>query len=176
MDDYSNCLAPILTNLRDLGESLDEYGAVSRLLRSVPKDFYSLIFLFQQTSGLKTMRIEEAFGQLKVYEVRLQERNSRDEEQALLSRAFNKSKKVQRGSSSSGRGRGRKRKGKDHGGEVNEEKKKKQFDKFKVKCYNCQKLGILEMSVNFPISIIPRETKICTWPKKMKTKRKNHRC
>ena len=104
IDDYSNLFARIVTNLRDLGESLDEYGAISRLLRSVPKDSDSLILLLEQTSDLKTMRLEEAFGQLKVHELRLQERNSRDEEQALLSRAFNMSKKDQKGSSSSGRG------------------------------------------------------------------------
>ena len=141
IDDYSNHFARIVTNLRDLGESLDEYGAVSRLLRSVPKDFDSLILLLEQTSDLKTMRLEEAFGQLKVHELRLQERNSRDEEQALLSRAFNMSKKDQKGSSSSGRGREKTGKGKDHGDDANGEKKKKQFDKSKVICYNCQKLG-----------------------------------
>ena len=73
--------------------------------------------------------------------MRLQERNSRDEEQAVLSRAFKKSKKDQRSLSSSGRECGRKGKGIDHGDEVNGEKKKKPFDKSKVKCYNCQKLG-----------------------------------
>ena len=46
------------------------------------------------------MRLEEAFGQLKVHELRLQERNSRNEEQTLLSRDFNKFNKDQRGSSS----------------------------------------------------------------------------
>ena len=87
------------------------------------------------------MRLEEPFGQLKVHELRLQERNSRDEEQALLSRAFNMYKRDQKGSSSSRRGRGKKGKDKDHGDDDNREKKKKQFDKSQVKCYNCQKLG-----------------------------------
>ena len=31
--DYSNHFSRIVTNLRDLGESLDEYGDVSRLLK-----------------------------------------------------------------------------------------------------------------------------------------------
>ena len=141
IDDYSNRFARIVTNLRDLGESIDEYGAVSRLLRSVPKDFDSLILPLEQTSDLKTMRLEEAFGKPKVHELRLHERNSRDEEQALLSRAFNMSKKDQKGSFSSGRGRGKKGKEKDCGGDANGEKKKKQFDKSKVKWYNYQKLG-----------------------------------
>ena len=137
VDAYPNHFARIDTNLRDLGESLDEYGVVSILLQSVPKYFYSLILLLEQTSDLKTRRLIEAFGQLKVHELRLQERNSRDDEKALLPRAFNMSKD-QRGSSSSGRERGRKGKGKDRGGEVNGEKKKKQFNKSKIKFYNCQ--------------------------------------
>ena len=47
IDDYSNHFARIVTNFRDLGECLDEYGAVSSLLRSVPKDFDSLILLLE---------------------------------------------------------------------------------------------------------------------------------
>ena len=82
------------------------------------------------------MRLEEAFGQLKV-----QERKSRDVEQALLSRAFSMSKKDKKRSSSSVRGQGKKGKGKHCVGDANGEKKKKQFEKSKVKYYNCQKLG-----------------------------------
>ena len=84
-----------------------------------------------------------------MHELRLQERNSRDEEQVLLSRAFNKSKKDQRGSSSSGRVSGRKGKGKDCGNKVDGEKKKP-FDKSKVKYYNCQKLGYFANECEFP--------------------------
>ena len=47
IDDYSNHFARIVTNLRDLGESLDEYGIVSRLLSSVSNDFDSLILLLE---------------------------------------------------------------------------------------------------------------------------------
>ena len=72
VDDYLNHFSQIVANLRDLGESLDEYGDVSRLLRLVPTDFDYLILLLEQTSDLKTMRLEEAFGQLKVHELRLQ--------------------------------------------------------------------------------------------------------
>ena len=64
-------------HLSDLGESLDKYGVVSRILKSIPKDFDSLILLLEQTSDLKTMRLEEAFGQLKVHELRLKQRNSK---------------------------------------------------------------------------------------------------
>ena len=75
INDYSNRLARIVTNLKDSWESLDEYGVVLRLLMSIPKDFDYLILLLAQTSDLKTMRLDEAFGKLKVHELRLQERN-----------------------------------------------------------------------------------------------------
>ena len=100
LDEYSNFFARIVTNLRDLEETLDETGDVSRLLKSVPTDFDALILLLQQTSDLKTMRLEESFGQLNVHELRLQARNSRDEEQALLYKVFNRYNKDQRGPSS----------------------------------------------------------------------------
>ena len=100
VDEQPNYFARVVSSLRNLGESLDEHGAISRLLRSVPKEFDALILLLEQTSDLKNMRLEEAFGQLKVHELRLQERNSRNEEQTLLSRDFNKSNKDKRGSSS----------------------------------------------------------------------------
>ena len=86
--------------MRDLRENIDENDVVLRLMRLVPKEFDVLILLLEQTSKLKSMKLKEAFGKLKVYELRLQERNSSNEDQTLLSRAFNKSKKNQRGSSS----------------------------------------------------------------------------
>ena len=58
--------------------------------------------------------------------------------------------KDQMGSSSRGRGQGKKGKGKDCGGDANGEKKKKQFDKSEVKCYNCQKVGHFENECELP--------------------------
>ena len=48
IDDYSNRFERIFKNLRDLGESLDEYGVVSRLLKSIPTYFDSLFYLSRQ--------------------------------------------------------------------------------------------------------------------------------
>ena len=76
-----------------------------------------------------------------MHELRLQARNSIDEEQALFSIAFNKANKNRKGSSSCGRGRGRGGKGKGKESDSEEDREKKPFKKSKVKCYNCQKLG-----------------------------------
>ena len=47
VDEHSNCFARVVTCLGNLGESLDEHGAISRLLRSVPKEFDALILLLE---------------------------------------------------------------------------------------------------------------------------------
>ena len=55
---------------------------------------------------MRSRSIEEVIGSLRVHELRLQERDSGEEEQALLARAFNQTKKGDRKQSSRGRGRG----------------------------------------------------------------------
>ena len=50
-------------------------------------------------------------------------------------------RRIKGGSSSSEKGCGRKGKGKDRDGEVDGAKKERQYDKSKVKYYNCQNLG-----------------------------------
>ena len=37
VDEYSNPFACVITHLRDMGESLEESGVVSSLLKSAPK-------------------------------------------------------------------------------------------------------------------------------------------
>ena len=93
----------------------------------------------------------EAIGSLKVHEMRLSERDARDEEHALLSRAMNKFKKSNQedGQTSRGRDRGRGRgRGRDQGirksqptDEQKQEGSRKPFDKSKVRCYNCQEFN-----------------------------------
>ena len=96
---------------------------------------------------MRVLRVDEVIGSLRVHEQRFQDRESRDEEQVLLARAFNQSKKGDRGSSSKGRGRGPnigRGRGRGRGrfsknDKVEEERKP--FDKSKIKFYNCEKMG-----------------------------------
>ena len=93
------------------------------------------------------MTVEDVLGSLRVHESRLIERDKCEEEQALLTKASKLSKKSDRSQTSKGRGRfsqrgrGRGRGKGRHQEEENEEVEKKPFDKFKIKCYNCQKMG-----------------------------------
>ena len=82
-----------------------------------------------------------------MHESRQIERDSREEEQALLSKASKMTKKTDRGQTSRGRGRfGQRGRGRGRGRgrqqkEEIDEGEKKPFDKSKIKCYNCQKMG-----------------------------------
>ena len=51
------------------------------------------------------MTVEEVFGSLRMHESRLIERDNREEEQSLLSKASKMTKKIDRGQTSRGRGR-----------------------------------------------------------------------
>ena len=120
---------------------------MAKLLRSMPVKYDSLTFSLEQFGNMRGLSVDEVIGSLRVHEQRLQERDSREEEQVLLARAYNQSKKTDRGSSSRGRGRGTSRgRGRGRGrGRFSkndkEEEERKPFDKSKVKCYNCQKMG-----------------------------------
>ena len=95
------------------------------------------------------MSLDEIIGSFIVHELRLKERESREEVQTLLAKALNKTKLTSEEESSSlggGRYRGRGRgKGRGHGRGCHprneEEKEKKTFDKSSIQCYNCQKYG-----------------------------------
>ena len=75
----------------------------------MPPRYNSLTLSLEQFGDLDVMILVEVIGSLKVHEMRLSERDSREEEQALLTQAMNKFKKTKQedGQSSRGRGRGR---------------------------------------------------------------------
>ena len=145
VSDFSSRFTKIISELRDLGEKLEEKEAVAKLLRSMPVKYDYLTFSLEQFGNMRGLSVDEMIGSLRVHEQRLQERDSREEEKVLLDRAFNQSKKTDRGSSSRGRGTSRGRgRGRGRGRSSKndkEEEERKPFDKSKVKCYNCQKMG-----------------------------------
>ena len=144
---FSSRFTKIIFELRDLGKLLEEKEAVVKLLRSMPVKYDSITFSLEQFRNMRGLSVDEVIGSLRVHEQRLQERDSREEEQVLLARVFNQSKKGDRGSSSRGRGRGSSRgRGRDRGrGRFSkndrDEEERKPFDKSNIKCYNSQKMG-----------------------------------
>ena len=78
---------------------------MARLLRSLLKKFDTLTLSLEHLGTIKPMSVEEVLGSLRLHESRLLERDSCEEEQALLTKAANWSNKGDRGQSSKGRER-----------------------------------------------------------------------
>ena len=64
----------------------------------------SLNLSLERLGNMRLMSVEEVIGSLKMHERRFQERDSREEAQALLSRAFNQDMKNDSSQSSRRRG------------------------------------------------------------------------
>ena len=85
VSDFTDKFLRIVFELRQLGERIDDKEVVNKLLRSMPPSYDSLILSLEQFGDLDTMSLVEAIGSLKVHEMRLSERDAREEEHALLS-------------------------------------------------------------------------------------------
>ena len=71
VDAYSTLFVHVIPSLRNLEENFDDSDVVSRLLRSILEDYDRLILPLEQFGDLKTMRQEEAIGDLKALDLRL---------------------------------------------------------------------------------------------------------
>ena len=77
---------------------------VRRFLRATPSKFDALTLSLEQYGELDKISLDEVMGSLTVHELRLKERESREEEQVLLAKAISKAKLSNDESSSRGRG------------------------------------------------------------------------
>lgn len=71
LDDFYMKLNGLVTNIRALGESIEETYVVKKLLRAVPPKFLQIASTIEQFGNLETMTIEETVGSLKAHEERL---------------------------------------------------------------------------------------------------------
>ncbi|XP_074361557.1 uncharacterized protein LOC141701840 [Apium graveolens] len=72
IDDFSMKLEGLVTNIRALGEEIDESYVVKKLLRDVPTKFLQIASTIEQFGDLDTMTLEETVGSLKAHEERLE--------------------------------------------------------------------------------------------------------
>ncbi|KAL8097180.1 hypothetical protein AgCh_030333 [Apium graveolens] len=84
IDDFCMKLNGLVTNIRALGETIDETYVVKKLLRSVPSRFLHITATIEQFGDLEKMTIEEAVGSLKAHEERLRGKTEVCGEQLLL--------------------------------------------------------------------------------------------
>ena len=144
--DFGTKFTHILSDLRNLGETMDEKDVVRRFLRATPSKFDALTLSLEQYGDQDKVSLDEVIGSLTVHEICLHERESREEEQAVLTKALSKTKLSTEDEPSS-RGKGRLRghgrgRGRGRGCLQNsspDEDKKKKFDKSTIQCYNCEK-------------------------------------
>ncbi|XP_078447627.1 uncharacterized protein LOC144716389 [Wolffia australiana] len=144
--DFATKFTTIVSDLQRLGETLSVMDVVTWFLRATPAKFDPLTLSLKQYGDLSKITLDEVIGSLSIHELRLKEREAREEEQALLARALSKTTLTAEASSSRGRGRGRGRCGRRGKGcgrsrTPPADEGKVQYDKSQISCYNGQKFG-----------------------------------
>lgn len=71
IDDFCMKLNGLVTNIRALGEEVQEAYIVKKLLRAVLAKFLQIACTIEQFGNLETMTVEETVGSLKAHEERL---------------------------------------------------------------------------------------------------------
>ena len=104
--EFTDKFSRFVFELRQLGEKIEDKEAVKKLLWSMPLRYDSLTLSLEQFGDLDIMSLVEAIGSLKVHEMRLSDRDVREEENALLTWAMNKFKKMKQEEVQSSRKRG----------------------------------------------------------------------
>ena len=108
--DFEMKFMHIVSDLRNLGEAMEEKEVVRQFLRATPAKFDALTLSLKKYGELDKVSLDEVIGSLTVHEFRLKERESREEEQILLAKVMSKTKiSNEEESSSHGRGRHRTR-------------------------------------------------------------------
>jgi hypothetical protein len=138
--------------MQTCGEVLTDQMVVEKVLRSLTPKFDFIVVAIQEAKDVKTMKIEELQSSLEAHELMVIDRGSeRSNQQALQAQSFKKegngknNKKKSKGKapwSNSGKTKpDDKPESSKRGGFGKGNNKKKEFDKSKVQCYNCEKFG-----------------------------------
>nr|TKR75200.1 hypothetical protein D5086_0000287190 [Populus alba] len=156
INEYSMKLTALVGEIRSLGAKLEESEVVEKLFSSVPDRFLQIIGTIEQFGDVDTMSVSEAIGRLRTFEEGLKGRSHTEStgEQLLFTQTERdartpKAKKYESFSNNkrggrhwrghgSGRGYGG---GRGNGERTNEDRKPRNFDKSKVKCFNCNEFG-----------------------------------
>ena len=84
LDDFYLKLNSLVTNIRVLGEKVEEVYVVKKLLRAVPSKFLQIASAIEQFGKVEEMSVEEVIGSLKAHEERLKGINEVNQGQLLL--------------------------------------------------------------------------------------------
>lgn len=86
LDDFCMKLYGIVTNIRVLGETMEETYVVKKLLRAVPSKYMQIASTIEQFGNLEEMAVEETVEHLKAHEERLCGQNEGKDNQFLLTK------------------------------------------------------------------------------------------
>lgn len=145
LDEFYLKLNALVTNIRALGETLEETYVVKKMLRAVPSIFLQIASAIEQFGKLEEMSVEEVIGSLKAHEERLRgqtetsqgklllkaaewKKKENNDEQLLLTREEWLKKTSREGTRGIGDSRGK-------------EGNRAGRDRSKVRCFNCQAYG-----------------------------------
>lgn len=145
LDDFCMKLYGMVTNIRALGETMEEAYVVKKLLRAVPSRYLQIASTIEQFGNLEEMTVEEIVGRLKAHDERLRgkieepsggqlllteeewKKREANDSQLLLT----KEEWMKRTTSG----------GRDRTGDSRSKENWRGRDKSKVRCYNCNILG-----------------------------------
>lgn len=84
LDEFCIKLCGIVTNIRVLGEKVEEVYVVKKLLRAVPSKYLQIASTIEQFGNLETMTVEETVGRLKAHEERIRGQTDSTGNQLML--------------------------------------------------------------------------------------------
>ena len=149
MNDYIGKVISLASKMRMHGDSITDVAVVEKILRSLTPKFDYIVSSIEEANYVEEMQIDELQSSLLVHEQRLNRTSAIEEMTALkISTPGESSSPRGRGQR---RGRGRGRGSRERSGDVGrsvdlarndyENKGKRHFDKSKVECYRCGRLG-----------------------------------
>ncbi|XP_074341863.1 uncharacterized protein LOC141679258 [Apium graveolens] len=86
IDDFHLRMNGLVTNIRALGEEMEEAYIVKKFLRAVPSRFLQITSTMEQFGNLETMSVEETVGSLKAHEELIKGKTETNESQLLLTK------------------------------------------------------------------------------------------
>jgi len=146
ISDYFDKIQEHVNAMRACNYSVSDQQVVDKILRTLLPRFDHVVVAIEENRDLDTMEIEELRHSLEAHEYRINERRRHTQEQAAQ---YNYKEKNKGGKKGNKQKHGHKScdsedttKTKDHKSKTPSSGSKEwKFDKKKVRCYNCQKLG-----------------------------------
>ncbi|KAK2434416.1 sister chromatid cohesion protein SCC4 [Trifolium repens] len=149
VSDYFSKLLAVVHQMQTCGENITDRMVVEKVLRSLNQKFDFIVVAIQESHDISEMKIEALQSSLEAHELIVINRNSeRTTQQAMQAQSGGKDNKNHK---NKGKGKANwfkeskiktedKAESSKGGGSIKSHGKKK-FDKSKIKCYNCDKLG-----------------------------------